>query len=367
METLSESLSVYYPTDEDLNCRDWRNIDTFCPDGLASLTEQVARRMLPGVILTQFVFLTKCLEIDCLVPAVKLVDADNIFTGRAAMYREQGIPYDWFSTDAAQERHGLLRADVILAIQKREAECLSRLVPERPVVLVPHIEEVFPRRAEHGQGLLYVGAANPENALGLARFLDEVWPTVLRRHAGARVRVAGRVCQLINRSLDGVEFMGLVEDLGSLYDKTAIVLNPAPVGSGIKIKSVQAICRGRCLVTTGFGAQGLEHAPSIYCNAETSDDFVAGICSLLDHPIRISEIGRRAHEFALSYFSPDVVLKRLEEAIARSFERRVFLPADNTDPNPVGARGKIVGGRGQRNGLPDACRPTSNATSTRRS
>lgn len=319
MARLCDGLSIYYPSDADLARRSWREMDSYCPPGLVELTEQMARRLRPQVLLTQFVFLSRCLDIDTgRDRPVKVIDADNRFSGRARAYREKGLPYDWFSTDEEQERRGLLRADLILAIQEREAEYYSHLLPEnRRVMLLPHLESVRYHPPPAGETLLFVGASNAENAAGISRFLDEAFPLIRRRHPGARLIIAGRVCELIPSSCAGVEFVHLVDDLTALYAKAAIVLNPTIVGSGIKIKTVEALCNGRCLVATRHGIQGLENYPDIYCRADTPEEFATAIISLLDEPRRISELGTRAQRFAAAYFDPATSLKRLEAALSR--------------------------------------------------
>jgi glycosyltransferase involved in cell wall biosynthesis len=316
MARLCDGLSIYRPTDADLARHDWGEMDTYCPPGLVELTAEAARRVRPQVLVTQFVFLSRCLDIDAGgARPLRVIDADNKFAGRALLYSRRGIPYDWFSTDEAQERRGLMRADLVMAIQEREAEYFSRLAPGLDVVLVPHLEPARSHPPPRGRTLLFVGAASHENAVGLTRFLGGAFDAVRRRHPGARMKVAGRVCELVGGPREGVEFLGPVDDLGPLYAEAAVVTNPAPAGSGIKIKTVEALCHGRCLVTTRHGSEGLENYPDTYHPADTPDEFAATINSLFDAPWRIAETSRRAHEFARQYFNPEMIVRRLEQAI----------------------------------------------------
>jgi succinoglycan biosynthesis protein ExoO len=283
---------------------------------LVKLVEHVTRQVVPSVLIVQFVFLSLCLEIDpgnC--RPLRILDADNLFTNRASRYLAEGIPYDWFSTDAVQERRGLLRADLVLAIQEAEAASLSAMVPERPVVLVPHVQEVSQHRAPAGQTLVFVGAKNPENAVGITRFLDKSLSAIRRHHPRVEIKIAGRVCEVLQGGWPQTQLLGLSGDLSALYKEASIVLNPVPVGTGLKIKTVEALCNGRCLVATTAGAQGLERYPDVYCRADAPIEFAVVVASLLDEPQRLRQIAERAREFSATYFSAEVILGRLESAI----------------------------------------------------
>ena len=50
----------------------------------------------------------------------------------------------WFHTTYEQERRGLLRADIVLAINSTDAHVLERMVPEKTVLVAPHGESVRP-------------------------------------------------------------------------------------------------------------------------------------------------------------------------------------------------------------------------------
>src|SRR5690348_7816828 len=45
--------------------------------------------------------------------------------------------------------------------------------------------------------------------------------------------------------------------VGHARDRAAVVVSPLRVGGGIKVKVLKALCRGKAIVTTSIGAQGL--------------------------------------------------------------------------------------------------------------
>ena len=47
-------------------------------------------------------------------------------------------------------------------------------------------------------------------------------------------------------------------DIKSIYDLSDIVVNPLTIGTGLKIKSIEALGFSKALVSTSVGADGLE-------------------------------------------------------------------------------------------------------------
>jgi glycosyltransferase involved in cell wall biosynthesis len=54
-----------------------------------------------------------------------------------------------------------------------------------------------------------------------------------------------------------VDLLGEIADITAAYAQAQVVLNPLRFGTGLKIKSVEALSYGRPLVTTSVGAEGL--------------------------------------------------------------------------------------------------------------
>ena len=163
----------------------------------------------------------------------------------------------WFSTTPEEEARGLDRADVVLAIQPSEASQLAART-RAPVRLLEYACK--PREPVHRPPadtpiVGYFGSANPWNVASLAAF-DTL--------------VAGR------RDLDRVRFLrlggisdaagpwhrfqaaGRVSDVADVYDAVDAIVNPMVGGTGLKIKSVEALAHGRALFSTRDGGVGLE-------------------------------------------------------------------------------------------------------------
>ena len=81
---------------------------------------------------------------------------------------------------------------------------------------------------------------------------------VRERIPGARLLIAGRVGECV--SGDGIDSLGFVESAGDAYAQADVVINPVSEGTGLNIKSIEALGHGVPVVSLPAGARGLEAA-----------------------------------------------------------------------------------------------------------
>lgn len=145
---------------------------------------------------------------------------------------------------------------------------------------------------DHGSGmpspnsLLFVGALDmPQTAAGIRWFCEKVFPLIRTALPEAELHIAGR--RAPNRlaqyllSVPGVIYHGEVKDLGPLYNKAAIFINPVFEGSGVNMKVGPPAERGIPIVTTTIGARGLDKLLGGLEVADEPDSFSSSCVRLL--------------------------------------------------------------------------------------
>jgi glycosyltransferase involved in cell wall biosynthesis len=104
-----------------------------------------------------------------------------------------------------------------------------------------------------------------------------------------------------------VRRLGFVADLGDVYRKATVVVNPQQFGTGLSIKCVEALAHGRPLVTTPCGARGLdEGANTAFHVGRSAEEFAAHVVGLLRDPARAAETAAVAAAFAAAYYRSNV-------------------------------------------------------------
>ncbi len=212
----------------------------------------------------------------------------DLLSARVQRFRDAGIPLDCPVILAEEEMRWLGAAQTVLAAQEREAEAVRAHVRSRVLVtpMVVQSRALDESRQEPGR-CLFVGSNILPNQTGLAFLLDSVWPRVRAEVPGATLAIVGTVGEAIGegrtslRAL-GVETLGVVPQLEEEYARAQVCVVPLLLGTGIKIKLVEALGFGKAVVSTSVGAQGLERwAAQAMEIADDAEAFAGAIVRLL--------------------------------------------------------------------------------------
>ena len=111
--------------------------------------------------------------------------------------------------------------------------------------------------------------------------------------------------------------IAIVDDLDDLYGQIDIVASPIRIGGGLKIKNIDALCRGKALVTTRVGAEGLEDgAGTAFVQADGAADFADALGRLIACAAERGALQQAAFAFASERFSEDAVFSELDATLA---------------------------------------------------
>ncbi len=292
-------------------------IDDWCPTWFRARVAAFARDWAPDVALVVYVFLSACLEDVDRRSSVAVIDTQDLMHRRRAVYARAGLRPQWFYTSYAEERRGLARADVLLAIQEDEAVVLREMAPGATVLTVPPgrtLAPAPPSRARRGR-LLFAASYNDLNVCGLGWFIDRVWPRLCADLAGIELHVCGTICQKLASMPAGVVVRGVVPALDEEYAEARVVIDPVRWGTGLPVKVVEALCHGRPVVcATGDATRP---APDGVVRTETAEEFAAAVAALLTDDARWERTTAAAVEAARG-FSSEVAFAPLLAHLARA-------------------------------------------------
>ena len=275
------------------------------PPELVFLVSKLARRYQPIAVITEYIFLTDCFAL--LPPGIlKIVDTIDVFSLRERQVRDYGIEDDPWNATPAEEREYLLRADVVIAIQGREARLLRELAPERKVLTVGidfETDQCADSSLAVPDSITVVASAAPLNVHGLKKFFAECWPGIKEARPAATMNVVGTVGSLCGIEDCSIKYIPRADDLGEIYRRSRVVINPTVAGTGLKVKSVEALAYGKPLVAWPLGVDGLDYigeAPYVRC--ESSREFAAAVIRLLQDDSAAEALSARALEYGRNNF-----------------------------------------------------------------
>ena len=239
--------------------------------------------------------------------------------------------------DQPTEMALLDQADAVIAIQSEEAETIRQQLPGKHVILAPMaVSPVLEAQPGDNGTILFVGSNTIPNIDGIAWFLSEVWPQLLERAPQTRLRIAGTCCAGVSGSRRNVSLLGKVDDLTDLYRDAAIVISPLRLGSGLKIKLVEALGRGKATVVTQTTLQGVAHlVQGGVLQADQASEFLDAFATLLHDRAARLRLGNRALDVALRHFSSEACHGGLLEFVGDA--RRGSIVASRRPNNPAEA------------------------------
>ena len=259
------------------------------------------------VVIADYGFVTPAIPYAMCPRARTLVVMHDLFCSRTDQFVGLGTSDSVASIDEATELALLGRAEAIVAIQENEARFVSERLPQKRVIVAPMAADAVDEpQPGDGRTVLFVGSNTAPNVVGMRWFLDEVWPNVRRELPGCELLVAGRVQQAFPINPEGVRFVGLVPDLEPLYRQAGVVISPLIAGSGLKIKLIEALGRGKAIVATSVTVDGIAgQVGSSVVVADSVSDFASAVVRLLsDDKLRL-RTSSEALETAKRHFSAE--------------------------------------------------------------
>jgi hypothetical protein len=290
-------------------------IRTFCPDILVEAALALDEALSPSVVLANYVFMTRGLPL-LKTNATRALQSHDVFSTKAEKVVQFGVE-DGLAMSASEEAHLLAPVDLVLAVQSDEAAALRKLAPHANVLLVGIDMPVIEATAQPPARpiVLMVASGNAMNTRGLRDFLRFAWPVVRRERPDAELHVVGSVGAALGGDEPGVRRLGFVEDLAAAYADARVVINPAVAGTGLKIKTLEALANLRPIVLWPSGADGMTHELATLCERATDwYEFADAVIRVLrdDGPQRrVFESRDRIAEL----LSPATVFVELERAM----------------------------------------------------
>lgn len=217
------------------------------------------------------------------------------------------------------------RANAVVITNPEERKMLAL---RRPVIPVLNgfdfpAEMAFAPRPQ--KRLLFFGSLfYYPNLDGIRWFCHATWPQVLEAVPGAQLDVAG----LYDKSLvdlgetPGVKLLGFVDDLDACIAASAGLIVPLRVGSGTRIKIIEAWAKGLPVVATALGAEGLEARDGENAlvaggagRADLAQQLARACIRLLRSPELGLSLAQNGFEHGKARFSWESIYPRLEDVL----------------------------------------------------
>jgi len=193
----------------------------------------------------------------------------------------------------------------------------------RNVFVVPNgINELPPIKSpvEENGNLLFVGAMDYRpNHDAVSWFARTVLPGIVKRNSRAVFHVVGQAPESDIAALhdgSGVHVHGRVPRVAEYYQQASVVVAPIRLGSGTRLKVLEALNWGKALVATGTAVEGLDLRPGVdFAQADTEADMISACCRLLEDGDERRRLGSNGREHVRKRFSWNSIGEALDAAV----------------------------------------------------
>ena len=210
-------------------------------------------------------------------------------------------------------------ADAVIAVSQEDRDLL-RIYDGAPITVMSngiHVEDYRPptERQRASQQLVFTGKMDYRpNVDAVEWFSADVLPFVRQNMRGVQLKVVGRNPHPRLQALaeGGVELTGWVESVLPYLHEASLFVVPLRMGSGTRLKILQAMAAGCAVVSTSIGAAGLnDEARGALAIADEPASFAETIVSLLGDDNRRREMGALARQKAREHYDWQALIPTL--------------------------------------------------------
>ncbi len=163
--------------------------------------------------------------------------------------------------------------------------------------------------------IIYVASDNAHNVLSANWFFAEVYPLL---PASVKICIIGSINRYIPANLPNITGLSYVEDTSEYYEKSKVAMCPMFGGTGIKIKTVEALAYSLPVVCTPDAIIGLPDKSNNGCIiGHNAEEFAARINTLLSEPDARELLSRQAGDMFARHFESQSGFEIVDAALGK--------------------------------------------------
>ncbi|WP_146202042.1 glycosyltransferase family protein [Teichococcus aestuarii] len=273
-------------------------LDDWCPTELVEAVSALHRAERYDAVIVNYVWMSRILT--GIEGAVRVLDTHDLFGDRHRVSEQNGLEPRWFFTSPAEEDRGFARADVVIGIQDEEAAIIRGRFGGTTLTVGHPMTPYFLTDTIDPDPLLsfgYLGSANPWNLRSVAALDAALGPD-----AGMTWALAGTILRRNLSLVSNPVRLGVLPTVDLFYQKVRCVLNPMLGGTGLKIKTVEALAYGRATIGTRDAFIGLPVRHTAH-RLETVSEIVDAMREYMGNPAFRKELLNASWTLYLQYLA----------------------------------------------------------------
>lgn len=211
------------------------------------------------------------------------------------------------------------QCDAIVAISDNDKKYIQQIAPKIPAITLPVgidiQQQLNTEITAEPFSIVHLGGMDwLPNQEGVKWFLENVWHLVLEKFPQAKFYLAGRniPASFYEKKFPNYFVDGEINDAKTYLLSKQLVIVPLLSGSGIRVKIIENMALGKCIVATTVGAEGIgvTHNENILL-ADTPQQFAGAIAKLFSEETLQNTIAKNALTFAHENFDNQKLTEKL--------------------------------------------------------
>lgn len=211
------------------------------------------------------------------------------------------------------------KVDGIIAISQKDEAYYNSIYKNIPSTHIPYLlnTDLYYKEPvkQSAVKLYHIGAMDWEpNIKGVEWFLNNIWKGDIKNNTNTSLALAGKSMtqHFISLANKNTYVQGFIDDAIAFHKANNVMIIPLFSGSGLRIKLIEAMATGNCVITTSVGAEGIPYTNNEHLIiANTVEEFKIAIQKLREHPEKIEWFGKNARKLAVEHFDSCILESKL--------------------------------------------------------
>ena len=144
------------------------------------------------------------------------------------------------------------------------------------------------------------------NVQGVVWFMEKVWLEFVTAYPDATFNLAGRNFpeNIKAWQYPGLKVHGEIEDAEQFIRSQSLIISPIFSGSGMRVKIIEAMSYGKCVLSTSMGAEGIQYQDKVnILIADTAAAYLELLRSMYCERVALGRIGAQAAQLVEKEYS----------------------------------------------------------------
>ncbi|HSZ25084.1 MAG TPA: glycosyltransferase family 4 protein [Cytophagaceae bacterium] len=305
------------------------NINRFVSSEFENLLEQIIKKHQPDIIQFEGIYLSiYASKIKKYSSAPLLLRSHNIeheIWERTAQH-EKNLIKRWYLKKLSKkikkfESDNIPLFKAIVAITDRDAAFYKNNKFQGKLKTIPAGVDLesyhYIKKSNDYLSLCFLGSMEwMPNVQAIEWYIEKVWPTLIQKFPRLTLHIAGKGMseEMKNRKIPGITFHGTVPDAGAFINEHDVMIVPLLSGGGMRLKIIEAMAIGCCVLSTTIGAEGIEAKENHeILLADSPEEFILKIESIISQKIQLKNISINAMNLVREKYTWEKLVREIEK------------------------------------------------------